>query len=388
MIDNKNIRDQFPILKNIVYFDSAALVLKPKEAIESINDYYLNKSISSRTADTPLGNEVNYVIKNVRSKVAKLLNGSDDEIIFTSGTTESINLFVNMFADLLQPNDIILLDSYNHSSNIIPWIEMSKNKKVKIIMSTNLIDDIKNYQNKIKLVSLSQETNNISNGISMKDIYNECKKNNILLFNDAAQAISHSEVLFDFSDIIVFSTNKFYGPTGMGVLAIKLNLLKRLRPKKFGGGSVDEIDVLGNWTPKKTIQLFEPGTPDLAGFFMFNKSLDFFNSIGYPKTQEILFDLSNYLYKKLSELNNIKIYSKPGDYIFLINVNGVNSQDVATYLGSKNIYTIAGIFCAHNIRNILNEHSFVRISLGIYNDYSDIDKLVEELKNGGDFYAF
>ncbi|SYV97796.1 Probable cysteine desulfurase [Mycoplasmopsis edwardii] len=121
---------------------------------------------------------------------------------------------------------------------------------------------------------------------------------------------------------------------------------------------------------------------------MFDKSLEFFEAIGYKKTQDILTKLSIYLHEKLSKLDNVEVFSKPGDFICLINVKGIHPQDVATYLGSKNIYTISGIFCAQYLRNLYSEQSYLRISLGIYNNFSDIDKLVEELKNGGDFYAF
>ncbi|SYV97799.1 Cysteine sulfinate desulfinase, partial [Mycoplasmopsis edwardii] len=118
---DKEIRKEFPILDNITYFDSAALVLKPKMAVDAISEFYSSKSISSRTADTPLGNLINQKIEQVRSKIAKLVDAKPNEVIFTSGTTESINLFAKMFERLLQPNDIILLNAYNHSSNMIPW---------------------------------------------------------------------------------------------------------------------------------------------------------------------------------------------------------------------------------------------------------------------------
>ncbi|MBN4084400.1 aminotransferase class V-fold PLP-dependent enzyme [Mycoplasma sp. CSL10166] len=384
---NNDIRKQFPILNNITYFDSAALVLKPTIATNAITEYYTNKSISSRTADTPLGNEINQTIIKVRNKVADLLDAKDSEIIFTSGTTESINIFVRMFSQLIKKDEVILLSSFNHSSNIIPWIEISKQSGAIIKFSENLIDDIDNTPN-LKIVSLAQETNNFNQNFDLNKIYKLVKEKNAYLFNDAAQAIAHQKVSFSFSDAIAFSTNKFYGPTGLGVLAVKTELLKQMKPVKFGGGAIDDINTDTTWTLKKTIAAFEPGTPDIAGMYMFNKSLDFFNEIGYQKTQEILKKLSIYLHEQLSKLENIEVFSKPGDYIALINIKGINSQDVATYLGSKHIYTIAGIFCAPYLRNIKQEYSYLRISLAIYNNYEDIDKLIETLKNGGDFYAF
>ncbi|SJZ40768.1 aminotransferase class V-fold PLP-dependent enzyme [Mycoplasmopsis verecunda] len=384
-MNHSEIRKHFPILEKITYFDSAALVLKPKEASDAIYDYYVNKSISSRTADTPLGNEVNNTIQSVRMKVANLLDANQDEIIFTSGTTESINLFVNMIAQLLNEGDEILLSAYNHSSNLIPWIEMAKKVGAKIKISQNIYADI---NSKTKIVSLSHETNNFNQNFDIKQIAQKAHENNAYIFSDAAQSISHQKVSLEIVDAVAFSTNKFYGPTGMGVLAVKGELLTKLKPVKFGGGSVNAIDIDASWDMKCSISAYEPGTPDIAGFFMFDKSLDFFNQVGYKQSKEILLDLSIYLHDQLSKLENVDVYTKPGDYIALINVKGINAQDVATYLGTKNIYTIAGIFCAPYLRNIQEHYSFLRISLGIYNNKEDIDKLVEELKNGGDFYAF
>lgn len=384
---NKEIRAQFPILKDIIYFDNAALVLKPLIAINAINEFYLTKSISSRTVDTPLGSFINQKITEVRQKVATLVDAKLTEVIFTSGTTESINLFALMFGRLLSSEDVILLHAYNHSSNIIPWIEMAKETNSKVIMSNDLINDLEQHSN-VKIVCFSQETNNFAQDFDLALIYQKAKEKGAYVLNDAAQAISHYKVSLKFSDIIVFSTNKFYGPTGLGLLIIKQELLSQLSPVKYGGGSVDEVKGTLEWKLKKHINAFEPGTPDLAGIYMFDKSLDFFNSIGYQKTQEILLNLSYYLHDKLSKLDNIEIFSKPGDYICLINVKKINPQDVATYLGSKNIYTISGIFCAQYLRNLHSTYSYLRISLGIYNTYQDIDKLVAELEKGGDFYAF
>lgn len=383
----EDIRKQFPILNDLVYFDSAALVLKPQVAIDGIIEFYSKNSISSRTIDTPIGYLVNEKITSVRQKVANLVGAKLNEVMYTSGTTESINLFSKMFARLLNKGDVILVSAYNHSSNLIPWVEIAKEKNAIVKVSNNILNDINSIKN-LRLVALGQETNNYAIKYDLEKIYEIVKQKGAFLLNDAAQAIIHQPVSLKNCDVIAFSTNKFYGPTGLGFLVIKDNLFKDLKPAKYGGGTVNEVNIDLEWTSKKTIMDFEPGTPDLAGIYMFDKSLDFFNEIGYQKTQNILKDLSFYLHKKLAELSNVIVYSKPGDYICLLNIKNVHPQDVATYLGSKNIYTLAGIFCSQYLRNIYDEKSYLRISLGIYNNYQDIDKLVAELKEGGDFYAF
>ncbi|TNK81765.1 aminotransferase class V [Mycoplasmopsis pullorum] len=384
-MDNSKIRSQFPILKKITYFDSAALVLKPQCAIDSSNEFYTNFSISSRTQDTPLGNFINQKVHETRQKTADLIDAQSDEIIFTSGTTQSLNTLAQMLGPIVNADDVILLSSYNHSSNMIPWIELAKAKKAKIIFSENIENDI---NPKVKIVALAQETNNFNVNFDIKKIYQKCLENDALLINDAAQSIAHEKSSLKYAHALVFSTNKLYGPTGLGVLAIKKELLAQIKPVEYGGGTLSAIDQNANWTPKKGIQIYEPGTQNLAGIFMFNSSLDFLNTVGYEQTQKILKELSLYLHQELKKIKNVEIYTVPGDSITLINVKNVNAQDVATYLGTKNIYTIAGIFCAPYLRNIQSQHSFLRISLGIYNTFEDIDKLIKELKEGGDFYAF
>ncbi|AKJ20518.1 aminotransferase class V-fold PLP-dependent enzyme [Mycoplasmopsis synoviae] len=377
----KNLRANFPILKDIIYFDNSALVLKPLSAINALRDFYLKYSISSRTSDTPIGVLVNSQIQSVREKVASLLDAKVSEIIFTSGTTESINYFVDMYGHNFSKKDLIIVSGYNHAANLLPWINLSKKNKFKLIITENITREILKHQDKISLISLSVENNNFQSKEDYEFIVNYCKKYNVILVNDAAQSISHQKTSLNEYDVIAFSFNKFYGPTGMGVLALKEKLIKKLSLSKFGGGSLAEVKKNKDFNFKNNLTLFEPGTPNIANFFMADKSLDFFNEIGYEQTQEILNDLSLYLHEKLTEVKNLVIYSSPGDNIALINFKNIPAQDVSDYLGSKNIYTIAGIFCSQYLRNIQSQYSFVRISLGIYNNKKDIDKLISELKN-------
>lgn len=379
------IRSEFPILKNIVYLDNAAQSLKPISAIDAINTYYTYESISVRTGDTPLGNKINQIYKQTKEKIAILINSNPEQIIYTSGTTDSLNTFALMFNQILEPKKKILISAYNHSSNMLPWIELAKSRNIEFIISEEIYENI---DENIQLICLSQSTNNFDIKYDIKKIYEKAKKFGAIVLNDAAQSITHEKVDQNYADVIAFSTNKLLGPSGLGVLSIKKDLLKKIRPTRFGGGSVHDIDKSGNWIPKETIQAFEPGTPNIAAIYMFNKSLDLFLKIGYDNIQKILLELSNYLYDKLVKLKNVEIHTQKGSIITLFNVKNINSQDVATYLGSKNIYVNAGIFCAPFVRNIKKERSYIRVSLGIYNNFDDIDKLVYEIENGGDFYAF
>ncbi|UVD81944.1 aminotransferase class V-fold PLP-dependent enzyme [Mycoplasma iguanae] len=375
----KDYRHLFPMAEKITYLDNSALVLKPISVIEAGNDFYTNYSISPRTADSRLGIEVNQKIEETRAMTADLIDGYPEEIIFTSGTTESLNLFAQMSQQFLKEDDEILISSYNHSSNIIPWIEVAKNTKSKIIYSENILEDI---NSKTKIVTLSQVTNNINQFFDMDAIYQKVQENGAILINDAAQAVAHEKITFENSDIIAFSANKLYGPTGLGVLAIKKELLQLLKPTKFGGGAVNEIIDSNQWTAKEGVKAFEPGTINIAAVWQFHAAIKFFTEIGLDYVQEKLSSIAKYLYDQLSKIQNVEIASKRGDFLTLFNIKGFNSQDIASYLGHKDIYVRAGTFCSKLIPYITQRSSFVRISLAIYNNKSDIDTLIKAIKEG------
>ncbi|EIN14898.1 Nitrogen fixation protein Nif S [Mycoplasmopsis agalactiae 14628] len=381
----KSIRSFFPLANKIVYLDTAALALKPKPAITESNNFYSLYSVSTRTNNSPLGIYTNRIINEVRSKVASLTDAKENEVIFTSGATDSLNKFAQMYIQKLKAGDQIILHGYNHSSNMIPWIVLAKehNIEVKIVDSPDLESAI---NSKTKVVAFSQLTNNFQVKVDLKSLYKKCHKVGAILVNDAAQAIVYEKVSLENCDVIAFSTNKFYGPTGLGALIIKEEILKELNPVTFGGGTVNSINKNNSFIIKNNIERFEPGTPNFAAIFMFNKSIDFFNQyIGYEKSKQILKKLSNYAYDELLKVPNIEVYSKRGDHIILFNINGINSQDVAHFLGINNIYVRSGIFCAHYLKNFACNDSFVRVSLGVYNNKNDINKLVDALKKGGDF---
>lgn len=378
-----NIRRQFPSINKYVYFDSAAMSLKPKSAIK-VNDYFYNNiCVSTRSSDTKLGNLVNKTIFDTKIKLMKLLEASiPQEIIFTSGTTESINMFANMFGELLKEGDEIILDELNHSSNMFPWISIVKKVNAKVIITSDVTQKI---SSKTKLIAIAQETNSFNKKYDIEKLSSICKQAGIILFNDAAQSVLHSSPSLKLFDAIAFSANKFYGPTGLGILGVNKSLLAKLKPFKLGGGIIKNIKSASSFELNDNLEVFEAGTPNIAGIFMFNKSLDFFNQVGYQKSNEIINSLSHYLHKQLLAIDNIQISSKPGDSIILFNIKNVFCQDISSYLAKYNIYTRAGSFCVKMLDNIYDNKGFVRISLGIYNNKKDIDKLIKVLKGAKTF---
>ncbi len=381
---NKWIKD-FPMLKkNLVYLDNAALLLKPKQVIDAITDFYTNNSISNRTQDSLLGIQVNSKINQTRSKVAKLLDCQDDEVIFTSGTTDSLNYASSLFEKLIKKDDEIILSKLNHSSNIVPWIELAKKTGAKIILSLNLKKDI---TKKTKLVCFAQVNNSFQVLEKIDDIYKKTQEVGAFLINDAAQAIAYQKVSFKNSDVVAFSTNKFYGPTGLGILAIKKEILDKCDSKRYGGGATEYISANNEWKSKDSISMHEPGTMNLAGIFGFDAALDYFNSLDLEEVNKYINDLSSYLFNELAKIDNVRISSRIGDSIILFVVKDIEPQDVASYLGHNNIYVRSGIFCNQYL-NRIKDKTYVRISLSFYNTKEDVDKICDAIKKGGDFLGF
>lgn len=380
-----NIKNQFPMLQNdLIYLDSSALVQKPESVIKAINDFYTKFSISNRTNDSKIGILVNNKIEDTRQKVANLLNATKDEIIFNSGTTEGLNYIAQLLVSLIKKDNEILISKYNHSSHIIPWIEISKITEAKIIFSDNLINDI---NNKTKIIAFTQSNNNFQQKINIQDLSNKAKKYQALIINDAAQAISHEEVNAKYFDAIAFSSNKFFGPTGLGILYINKNLLTKIKSKKYGGGTVEKIEENGQWTRKPSIIQHEAGTLNLSAIFGFYEALVFYENIDKEAMKKYLKDLSIYAHKKLRNIKDIIVLSKPEDFIILFEVKNISAQDISSYLGHKNIYVRSGYFCAQYLQYVHNNPT-IRVSLHIYNDKKDIDVLCDLLNHKEDFLDF
>ncbi|MGX9394891.1 aminotransferase class V-fold PLP-dependent enzyme [Mycoplasma sp. 1781] len=378
----------FPMFKNnpnIIYLDNAALTFKPNVVIKKGMEFYEKYSISTRTADSKLGIKLNSDLQRIRRDVAMFINADPEEIIFTSGTTESLNLVAQMLSKVVESGEI-LFTYFNHSSAIVPFLENFSIKNIRFRYCFDGEDIIKSINKNTRIIVLPQLTNNFQINLDIKKIYSLCREKNIILINDAAQAIVHSSVDFRYCDVIAFSGNKLYGPTGTGILAIKNNILKNLRPSKWGGGQVQNILESNNWVMRNSSSKWEPGTPNFAGIIQLGRAIEFFKSFNATELFKYEKEIAIYAYEKLQTLPNVLIDSKKGDTIILFNIRGVPAQDVASYLGNRNIYVRSGAFCAYKFKDT-NKYcsSYVRISLAMYNNKGDIDKLIKELKNGGNF---
>lgn len=371
-------REDFPLLKETIYLDSSAGSLKPLNMINAISEFYRDYPINPHSMDSKLGIKVYEKINECRELVSLLTDSYPEEVIFTSGTTDSLNKAAHMFSSFIKEGDKIVISKYNHSSNAVPWIQLAKRNKASIIFSENLIDDI---DTKTKIVAYSQMNNSLIKHIDHDELFEKVKEVGAVLVNDAAQAITYEKVSLEKCDVIAFSGNKIYGPTGIGVLVIKKELLELLDPIFSGGGSISKFDESGIIN-KNNVKRFEPGTYNSAGIIGLAEGIKYFkrhDNIDYKN------ELSIYTYDQLKKINNLEIISSKGDPIILFKIKGIPSQDIVSYLGHKNIILRAGRHCALYLFDSLNIDDTIRISFGCYNNKEDIDKMIDAIKNGGDF---
>ncbi|MBR3363035.1 MAG: cysteine desulfurase [Bacilli bacterium] len=386
-------REDFEILKTgIIYFDNGATTLKPKILSEAISDYYNYYSSNAHRGSYTLSLKASAEYEKTRKKVANLINSNNEEIIFTSGTTDSLNKIIfGYFKNQLKPNDEVLITTSEHASNILPWFELADEIGIKIKyidLDDNhkvTIENIKKaITNKTKAISLAHITNVIGDIRPIKQITKYAHENNILVLVDGAQSVPHMKVDVKDLDIdfLAFSAHKMCGPTGVGVLYGKKEHLDKTKPIVFGGGMNAEFENNGLRKYKEIPDKLEAGTPNIAGVIGFGYIIDYLTKIGLENIHQKELELKNYLIEKLKKINDIIIYNENTESgIIAINHKEIFSEDLSIYLDKYNICTRAGSHCAKILKNNLHIKNTLRISLYFYNTKEEIDKLVEILQN-------
>ncbi len=409
-------REDFPILSNnLVYLDNGATTLKPKVVIDKITEYYSSYSANAHRGDYDISLKVDNEYEKTRDLVKKFINASSrKEIIFTSGTTESINMIAfGFFKDYLEENEEIIITKSEHASNVIPWFKIAKDNKL-IIKYIDLddnyevtIDNLKKIITpKTRVISLAGITNVLGDLRPLKDIIKTAHENNILVVVDGAQYVPHTKVDVRALDIdfLAFSAHKMCGPTGVGILYGKENLLEKLAPHNYGGGMNESFDNLNEVYLKPLPTRLEAGTPNIAGVIGFGATIEYLNSIGLSNIRKYehelgkyLFDnlskislsnirkyeheLGKYLFDNLSKIRHITIVNKKPSSIIAFNIDGIFSQDVAVYLNKYGICVRAGNHCAKILKDEVGVKNTVRVSLYFYNTKEEIDKIIDLLKD-------
>lgn len=403
MLDVKKIRQDFPMLDNkimqghqLVYFDSAATSLKPRCVIEAMNDYYFNYNSNVHRGDYDLAAKADSTYEEARSKVANFINANTNEVVFTSGTTQSINLIALGYAlNNLKEDDEIILNEAEHASNILPWYDVAEKLKVKIVFAplsedgTVTVDAIKSVlTNKTKLISIAYVSNVLGSVNDVKNIIKLAHENNVIVAVDAAQAVPHMKVdVKDLDcDFLAFSSHKMCGPTGIGVLYGKYDLLLKTDSLMYGGGMNVKFDNCQNMLLKKPPYKFEGGTPAIAEVIGLARAIDYLNDIGMDNIHNYEKELKQYAISELNKLDNVIVYNKDNDSgIITFNIKDVFCQDAGSYFNSKGIALRSGHHCAKLLPNHLHIIGTVRASLYFYNTKEEVDVFVEACKHGGDF---
>ena len=387
-------REDFPLLKeDIIYFDNSATSLKPKCVIDKITDYYTNYPANAHRGDYDLSYKVDQEYEETRNLVKEFINAEYlEEIIFTNGTTDSLNMIVDgFFANLLEANDEVLLTTSEHASNILPWFRLVKKNNIEINyipLDSNYyltIDNLKKVITpKTKVISIAGITNVIGDIRPIKEICKLAHENNIFVVLDAAQMAPHMKIdVKDLDvDFLAFSAHKMCGPTGVGILYGKKELLEHLEPTVLGGGMNESFDNPEEIYLKELPTRLEAGTRNIAGVIGLGEAIRYLNKIGMDNIHKYELSLRKYLVDKLLPLNHIDIINIESDSgIVTFNVSNIFSQDVAYYLNKYNICVRAGNHCAKILKSSVGVNNTVRISLYFYNTYEEIDDLVELLSN-------
>ena len=387
-------RDDFNILKSgIIYFDNGATTLKPKILGEAISDYYDNYSSNAHRGDYALSIKASQKYEETRYLVKDLINAKKvSEIAFTSGATDSINKIVfGYFANILNEGDEVLLTMSEHASNLLPWFELKDRLKLKIKyieLDENhevLLENVKKaITDKTRVISLAHISNVVGDVRPIKDICKLAHEKGILVLVDGAQSVPHLKVDVQDLDVdfLVFSAHKMCGPTGVGILYGKENLLNNIKPIIFGGGMNADFNMDGTRIYKTMPDRLEAGTPNVAGVIGFGYIIKYLMNIGFDNIHKYELELKNYLVSRLKEIKEVTIYNSHSQSgIVTINYDGIFPQDLSIYLDKYNICTRAGNHCAKILKEEIHIKNTCRISLYFYNNKEEIDKFISALKN-------
>jgi len=393
-LDINKIRSDFPIFtdKLLVYLDSSATTQKPQQVINSISDFYSTSYANVHRGIYDLSIKATEAYHSARKKVANFINASDwRSIVFTSGTTESINLVAYSWArNNLHKGDEILITEMEHHSNIVPWQLVAEETGVTLkyipinsdgTLDLNNIDQL--ITNKTKIVSVIHQSNVFGTINPIKDIIVKAKSVNAITFIDAAQSIPHSHIdVQDLNcDFLAFSGHKMLGPTGIGVLYGKPELLDSMIPFMGGGDMINSV-TMAESTWNDVPYKFEAGTPKIAQAIGLGAAIDYINEIGLTNIQDYVKHLLNIALDKLRIIDGLTIYGHQvgkSSSVISFNLDDVHPHDLAQFLDQDGIAVRAGHHCAQPIMDKLGISSTIRASFYLYNTEEEIDKLCDSL---------
>lgn len=395
-------RDDFPIFKNnpnLIYVDSASSSQKPQIVIDKVSNFYSNSYSNINRSAGNFSRIASELFEEVKEKVANFIGAKRDEIVFTSGATESLNLIAFGLIDQINKGDEIVLLESEHHANIVAWQEVANQKGAKIRyikLDENFIVDLNDARNKInsktKIVSIAHISNVLGLINSVVEIGKLAKQNGAIFVVDASVSAPHLKLdvkKFD-CDFLFFSSHKMCGPSGVGVLFGKYEMLEILKPLRYGGGMICEVfDDCSTYL--KAPYKFEGGTPNIEGVIGFGSAIDYLNEIGIDKIEKYENIICEYFLKKLKQIDEVEIFGSVSYEnrvgIISFNINGIHAHDVSSILDKYNITVRGGQHCAMPLHDKYTLNSTCRISFYFYNTFDEIDKIIDVLSDLKNKYA-
>ena len=399
------VKEQFPILskevnnKPLIYLDNASTTQKPTSVINEIQEYYECTNSNIHRGVHHLSQKATEEYEKARKKVQTFIGAkSSKEIVFVRGATEAVNLVANSYVNpLLSEGDNIIISHMEHHANIVPWQLMAKQKNIEIkVIPINekgelIIKELDNLIDKqTKFISLNHVSNSLGTVNPVEKLIKKAHQNNIRIMIDGAQAVQHMKVnVTDLDvDFYCFSGHKMYGPTGIGILYGKKEILDEMEPYQGGG------DMIKSVTFEKTIyndvpHIFEAGTPNIVGAIGLGKAIDFIEDTTIEKIEEHEMDLLNYATKKISNIDGVKIIGTSDNKASVISfvMDGIHPHDIGTIMDNLGIAIRAGHHCTQPVMDFYDIPATARASFAIYNTKEDVDKLIEGIEKTKEVFA-
>lgn len=400
MLDVNAIRQHFPFFevnKDVAYLDSAASTLKCRECIEKMDEYMEHNGSNVHRGVYKLSYEATCEYEDARSVIAKFINADFNEVVFTRGCSQALNLIASSYGmDFINEGDEVVTSLLEHHSSHMPWINVCNKKKATlkyIPLDENNRITVENFKkvltNKTKVVAITQVSNVMGYLTPLKEIIELAHSVGAIVIVDGAQSIPHMKVdvkALD-CDFLCFSGHKMCGPTGVGVMYGKLSLLNKMNPIEFGGDMAEDV-FTHEMTFKDAPYKFETGTPMIAEVLGLASACKFLDSIGLDNIYKHEKELKDYCISKLKEIDNVIIYNPDSDTgVIALNIKGTHPHDAASVFDKNNVCLRAGHHCAQLITRHLKSPGTLRISFYMYNDKNDVDKFIESVKEASEFFG-
>lgn len=400
MFDVKEIRKMFPIYQNhpdLVYLDTGATALKPKCVLDKMDEYYEKYGVNIHRGVYKLSYVATDKYDEARYKVAHFINAKFEEIVFKRNVSEALNFIALTYGEkYLKKGDVVITSELEHHSSVLPWMKLCERKGatlryVKLNEEGRItVSEFKKVlDNKVKIVALTYVSNVLGYITPIEEIIKLSHEVNAKVIVDAAQAVAHFKIdvkKLD-CDFLAFSSHKMMGPTGVGVLYGKGEILKTIDPLEYGGDMNDEV-CLDSVTVKEIPFCFETGTPAIAEVIGLGEAIDFIEKLGFDKINEHCDSLHKYALEKLKDIKGLELYNKTAEEAILaFNIKGVHPHDASTIFDEASICLRAGHHCAQLITKWLGVLGTLRASFYIYNDFKDVDKFVLKVKECVEFFS-